>query len=77
MIIYSNYAFANSSNAQKVSNLIYPSQYFSGRENYLQNILKNHKSGKNIVSLTGITGIGKSQIARQYALQNRENYMVF
>lgn len=76
LVLYSNEAFANNLTELKVSNLIYPSPNFSGREDYLKNITTSFKAGQNILSITGITGIGKSQIARQYALKNRNKYKI-
>lgn len=47
---------------------------FHGREELLARIGDVFDSGKNVVFLEGIGGIGKSELAKQYALQNRDRY---
>lgn len=47
---------------------------FYGREELISRIGEVFDSGKNVVFLEGIGGIGKSELAKQYALQNREHY---
>ena len=56
----------------KVSNLASPVKYFVGRHDILEEVNKYHAFGENIVSLVGISGIGKSQIIRKY-IENHEN----
>ena len=47
---------------------------FHGREQLVSRIGDVFSSGKNVVFLEGIGGIGKSELAKQYALQNRDRY---
>lgn len=47
---------------------------FHGREGLIARIGDVFDSGKNVVFLEGIGGIGKSELAKQYALQNRDRY---
>lgn len=47
---------------------------FHGREELLARIGQCFDSGKNMVFLEGIGGIGKSELAKQYALRNRDRY---
>lgn len=47
---------------------------FHGREELISRIGNVFDSGKNVVFLEGIGGIGKSELAKQYALQNRDRY---
>lgn len=47
---------------------------FHGREELIARIGNVFDSGKNVVFLEGIGGIGKSELAKQYALQNRNRY---
>lgn len=47
---------------------------FHGREDLIAHIGQVFDSGKNVVFLEGIGGIGKSELAKQYALQNRDRY---
>lgn len=47
---------------------------FYGREALLERIGEVFDSGKNVVFLEGIGGIGKSELAKQYALQNAQKY---
>lgn len=47
---------------------------FHGREELLSRIGDVFDSGKNVVFLEGIGGIGKSELAKQYALKNRDRY---
>jgi tetratricopeptide (TPR) repeat protein len=47
---------------------------FHGREELIARIGDVFDSGKNAVFLEGIGGIGKSELAKQYALQNKDRY---
>lgn len=47
---------------------------FVGREQLLTEISEFFESGKRILFLEGIGGIGKSELAKQYALANRKKY---
>ncbi len=49
------------------------SQVFYGRDDLLEEIDKSFKSGINVIFLKGMGGIGKSELARQYALKNRDS----
>ena len=58
-----------------ISNLIYPVDYFSGRNEELKKIsidLNKHTKA----SITGFSGIGKSQVIRMYALRNQKQYKI-
>ncbi len=47
---------------------------FHGREEMLGQIGASFASGKRVLFLEGIGGIGKSELAKQYAMQNRDKY---
>ena len=47
---------------------------FFGREKELENLSRILESGNNIVFIQGIGGIGKSEIAKAYAILNRDKY---
>lgn len=47
---------------------------FYGREDVLSEINQLFKSGNRVLFLEGVGGIGKSEISKQYVLQNREAY---
>ena len=47
---------------------------FFGREKELENLNHILENGNNIVFIQGIGGIGKSEIAKTYAILNREKY---
>lgn len=47
---------------------------FLGREILLKDICEFFESGKRVLFLEGIGGIGKSELAKQYALANRQKY---
>ncbi|MBY0580204.1 MAG: hypothetical protein K2P53_00770 [Rickettsiales bacterium] len=56
-----------------VSNLIEPVNYFSGRSVELER-LNVHLLEYKTSSIVGLTGIGKSQLIRKYAFENKEKY---
>jgi hypothetical protein len=60
----------------KVSNSTLPVPYFSGRNEELKSIERNLSNIGSVVSLTGFTGIGKTQIIRQYLSKNLDNYKI-
>ena len=47
---------------------------FYGREELIHRIGEVFDSGKNVVFLEGIGGIGKTELAKRYAYVNRERY---
>ena len=57
-----------------VSKLPEPRDIFIGREAELEALRKSFDSGKRTVFIEGIGGIGKSEIAKQYAVRNRDRY---
>lgn len=56
-----------------VTNLIEPVGYFSGRNEELKK-LGAYLSQYKKASVVGLSGIGKSQLVRKYAYENKENY---
>ncbi|WP_342278540.1 hypothetical protein [Candidatus Tisiphia endosymbiont of Myopa tessellatipennis] len=68
LIIYSN-TFAQ----EQVSNLITPVSYFVNHEQQLKTIKDNLSKYKQ-TSLVGTSGIGKTQLSRMYAYENKNNY---
>ena len=57
----------------KISNLITPVSYFIDHIKQLQSI-KNNLDKYKMASLVGSSGMGKTQIARMYAYENKDNY---
>lgn len=53
---------------------VIPKSIFLGREKELEQIKEIFDSGERILFLQGIGGIGKTQIAKQYAKRNRDKY---
>ncbi len=53
---------------------ITPKKIFLGRDNVLAEIENNFKNGENVQFLHGIGGIGKTQIAKQYAKRHKNDY---
>jgi hypothetical protein len=60
----------------KVSNLVNPVDYFTGRDEEI-NILKGYLSehGKT-VAIVGMSGMGKTQLARQYSFNEGKKYNI-
>ncbi|MDP5020438.1 MAG: ATP-binding protein [Rickettsiaceae bacterium] len=56
-----------------MSNLISPVSYFINHIKQFQLLDNNLKKHKN-ASLVGVSGIGKTQLARMYAYENKYNY---
>ena len=65
-----------SSNVAKIISTpnVLPKTVFCGRDDVLSEIKSRFSSGERVLFLCGIGGIGKTQIAKQYAKQNREAY---
>ena len=57
-----------------VSRLPQPRDIFIGREEQLARMEEEFSRGKNVVFLEGIGGIGKSEIAKQYAVRHRDEF---
>ncbi len=53
---------------------ITPKKIFLGRDDVLTQIDENFKNGENVQFLYGIGGIGKTQIAKQYAKRHKNDY---
>jgi len=47
---------------------------FVGRDSLLKEISEHFDAGKRILFLEGVGGIGKSELAKQYAIRNRDKY---
>lgn len=71
LILFSNLAVASN----EVNNLIVPVQYFVNHQKDILELSQNLEK-YNKASLIGISGIGKTQIARVYAYQNQAKYKV-
>lgn len=52
----------------------YPRETFVGRETELAELENAFREGSRLVVLSGMGGIGKSEIARQYAAKHRKQY---
>lgn len=57
-----------------ISKLPQPRKYFAGRNNQIEEIHKNFASGNHVVFLEGIGGIGKSELAKRYAVKYKHEY---
>lgn len=55
---------------------VIPKKIFFGRDDVLAEINEKFSSGERLLFLYGIGGIGKTQIAKQYAKQYKDNYDV-
>ena len=51
-----------------------PKTVFCGREEILNDIKTKFDNGEHVIFLQGIGGIGKTEIAKQYAKRNREDF---
>ncbi len=58
------------------SPLVTPKPFFIGREDYLNKLHKLISDGNRVIFLYGIGGIGKTEIAKQYALAHKDLYDV-
>lgn len=66
--------YANKPQEVHISNLPALEEHFTGRQEVLEKISNRFAQGDYIVTLVGFLGIGKTQIARKFATQNKENY---
>lgn len=57
-----------------VSNLPQARLIFAGRDSLLDELKSYFQAGERILYLEGVGGIGKSELAKQYALRNRADY---
>ncbi|MBE7021508.1 MAG: tetratricopeptide repeat protein [Ruminococcaceae bacterium] len=53
---------------------VLPKKIFVGRDSILKNLADGFKSGERVQFLFGIGGIGKTQIAKQYAVRHKADY---
>ena len=56
------------------SQKVFPTKSYVGREDVAKAIDETFDSGHNVLFLSGIGGIGKTQIAKKYAYDHREEY---
>lgn len=57
-----------------ISKLPQPRQYCPGRDNQIEEVHKNFSNGNHVIFLEGIGGIGKSELAKQYAVKYKHEY---
>ncbi len=55
-------------------NFSYDSSYFVGRGNEINSINRVFESGQKVLFLSGIGGIGKTELAKRYAYENASKY---
>jgi len=60
--------------AQKIENLPRQNHWFHGREELLDSISRNYQDGAHVQGLFGMGGVGKTQLALQYAHLYAEDY---
>jgi len=72
VLIMNHHSFADE---QRISNIITPVSYFVDHVKQLTSI-KNNLNKYRKSSLVGISGIGKTQLARTYAYENKDNYNI-
>ncbi|RYE11628.1 MAG: hypothetical protein EOP34_12095, partial [Rickettsiales bacterium] len=68
-ILYSTSSYA----FEVAHNIPYHNRYFVGRNDYLMDI-QSKLHDDNIVNINGIGGIGKTQIAKEFAYNNKDKY---
>jgi NB-ARC domain len=73
IVLFTWSAFCFEETSVTVEKRLNPVAYFVDRTEQTKDIRQNLISHR-IVSLIGVTSIGKTEIARKYALQNREKY---
>ena len=66
----------NANNKPKTTNLPVKNRFFCGRDTLLETIWKNYQNGAHVQGLFGMGGIGKTQIALQYAYEHMDEYNV-
>ncbi len=64
----------NESRLELLSHSVSPRAEFTGREEELQAIHEHFEKGDHCVFLSGMGGIGKSEVARAYAKNHRSDY---
>ena len=57
-----------------VSQMPTPRDIFQGRDGLLEQMRQSFAEGKRVLFLEGIGGIGKSELAKQYACRNQKDY---
>lgn len=58
------------------SNFTYPTNYFTGRDTEIKSITKMMANGTHFLFIHGYGGIGKSELAKQYAVSAKDRYAV-
>lgn len=71
MLLISGSIFAQS----QISNLVVPVSYFINHVSQLEKLKKNLNKYKQS-SVVGVSGMGKTQLARMYAYENKDNYNI-
>lgn len=73
LVLWANYTLAKSEDGMVISRRIDSVSYFVNRQTELTTISQNLQSYK-ITSIVGISGIGKTELARKYALTKSDEY---
>ncbi len=71
MLLISGSIFAQS----QISNLVVPVSYFINHVSQLAKLKENLNKYKQS-SVVGVSGMGKTQLARMYAYENKDNYNI-
>ncbi|WP_085065603.1 hypothetical protein [Rickettsia peacockii] len=71
MLLISGSIFAQS----QIANLVVPVSYFINHVSQLEKLKENLNKYKQS-SVVGVSGMGKTQIARMYAYENKDNYNI-
>lgn len=69
------FLFILDAEASKISNMTSPVYYFSGRADEIKKIERTLKK-ENIVSIVGVSGVGKTELSRRYAEMQKNNYEI-
>lgn len=69
-------AVMNANNKPKTTNLPIKNRFFCGRDALLETIWKSYQNGEHVQGLFGMGGVGKTQIALQYAYEHMDEYNV-